>query len=162
MKTIAFKMLLNEAQKQAYIERHDWTEHEVKRIKYYSGAATYQKTFNHSREEATKYFLQLGSVEDVGIAEVKVNGKDKDILWTNPFRIEISEELKEGENTLEIKVVNSWYNRVAGDQIFPNEKQYTQTNIQLNHDFRGRPRKEIPLESSGLLGPVTIEAAVIE
>ncbi len=134
----------------------DWTQHEDKGIKYYSGAATYHKTFNLSPEPGTKYFLQLGSVKDVGIAEVKINGKDKGILWTSPFRVEISEELKEGENTLEIKVVNSWYNRVAGDQIFPNEKQYTQTNIQLNHDFRGRPRKEIPLEASGLLGPVSI------
>ncbi|MFY0654545.1 MAG: glycoside hydrolase [Cyclobacteriaceae bacterium] len=137
----------------------DWTQHSDKGIKYYSGSAVYNKTFNVDFEpqKRKQYFLQLERVKDVGIAEVKINGKDKGILWTKPFRVEISQELQKGENTLEIKVVNSWYNRVAGDQTFPDKKQYTKTNVMLNHDFRGRPRKEIPLESSGLLGPVTIE-----
>ena len=101
----------------------------------------------------------MGSVLDVGIAEVKINGLDKGILWTSPFRVDISKELQKGENTLEIKVVNSWFNRVAGDEQFPNKKQFTNTNAVLINDFRGRPRKEIPLESSGLLGPVRIEEA---
>jgi hypothetical protein len=93
----------------------------------------------------------------VGIAEVKVNGIDKGVIWTSPFRVQISDALNKGENSLEIKVVNSWYNRVAGDQTFPNKKQFTKTNVMLNHDFRGRLIEEIPLEPSGLLGPVTIE-----
>ena len=95
-------------------------------------------------------------------AEVRINGTDKGIVWTSPFRLDISEELQKGENYLEIKVVNSWYNRVAGDQTYPDKKQYTSTNIDLRHDFRGRPIDEIPLEQSGLLGPVTIEEAVLE
>jgi hypothetical protein len=49
---------------------------------------------------------------------------------------------------------------VAGDQTFPNKKQYTTTNIDLKHDFRGRPIDEIPLEPSGLLGPVIISEAL--
>jgi hypothetical protein len=96
-------------------------------------------------------------VKDVGIAEVCLNGTDKGILWTKPFRTEISRELKEGVNTLEIKVVNSWFNRVAGDEVLDSQKRYTKTNIVLSNDFRGNHRNEIPLESSGLLGPVTIE-----
>jgi hypothetical protein len=48
---------------------------------------------------------------------------------------------------------------VAGDQTFPDKKQYTWTNIDLKRDFRGRPIDEISLEPSGLLGPVTIEVA---
>jgi hypothetical protein len=51
---------------------------------------------------------------------------------------------------------------VAGDELFPGKKQFTKTNIVLGHDFRGRPIKEIPLEPSGLLGPVTIEEAVMK
>ena len=137
----------------------DWTSHADEGIKYYSGTAVYNKTFNvdFAPQKGKQYFLQLESVKDVGVAEVKVNGKDKGILWTKPFRVEISQELQKGENALEIKVVNSWYNRVAGDQTFPNKKQYTNTNVMLNHDFRGRTIEEIPLEPSGLLGPVTIE-----
>ena len=139
----------------------DWTLHTNEGIKYYSGTAVYKKTFDIDFEpqKRRQYFLQLESVKDVGIAEVKINGKDKGILWTKPFRVEISQELQKEENILEIKVVNSWYNRVAGDEMFPNKKHYTKTNIVLINDFRGKPRKEIPLEPSGLLGPVTIEVA---
>lgn len=145
-------------------ELMDWTSHSNEGIKYYSGTALYNKKFNIEFEPQTdkQYFLQLENVKDVGIAEVKINGKDKGTLWTKPFRVEISQELKKGENTLEIKVVNSWYNRVAGDQTFPDKKQYTTTNIDLHHDFRGRPINDIPLEPSGLLGPVTIEVAIPE
>jgi len=140
----------------------DWTAHADEGIKYYSGTAVYNKTFkiDFKPQKGKQYYLELGSVKDVGIVEVKINGKDKGILWTKPFRVEISQELQKGENTLEIKVVNSWYNRVAGDQTFPNKKQYTKTNVMLNHDFRGRLIDEIPLEPSGLIGPVTVEEAV--
>jgi len=143
-------------------ELTDWTRHADEGIKYYSGKAVYNKTFHLDKtpKEGAQYFLQLGSVKDVGIAEVKINGKDKGVLWTAPFRAEISRELQKGENKLEIKVVNSWFNRVAGDEMFPDKKQFTNTNVVLINDFRGRPRKEIPLEPSGLLGPVTIEEAV--
>jgi hypothetical protein len=143
-------------------ELMDWTNHSEEGIKYYSGTAVYNKTFNIDfvPQNDKQYFLQLESVKDVGIAEVKINGKDKGILWTKPFRIEVSQELQRGENRLEIKIVNSWYNRVAGDEIFPDSKQFTSTNAVLINDFRGRPRKAIPLESSGLLGPVTLKVAV--
>ena len=139
-------------------ELMDWTKHSDEGIKYYSGAAVYNKTFNLDFEpqKDMQYFLQLGSVKDVGIAEVKINGENKGILWTNPFRVEISKELQKGENMLEIKIINSWFNRVAGDEMFPDKKQFTETNIVLINDFRGNPRKEIPVETSGLLGPVQI------
>ena len=145
-----------------FSELTDWSQHSDEGIKYYSGTAVYNKTFNIDFEpkKGEQYFLQLGTVKDVGIAEVKINGLDKGVLWTKPFRIEISDELQKGNNTLEIKVVNSWYNRVAGDEMFPDKKKYTNTNAVLINDFRGRPRKEIPLEPSGLMGPVTIEEAI--
>jgi hypothetical protein len=143
-------------------ELMDWTQHSNEGIKYYSGTVVYNKTFNLDFEPGKdkQYFLQLEDVKDVGIAEVKINGIDKGVVWTKPFRTEISQELLKGENTLQIKVVNSWYNRVAGDQTFPDKKQYTSTNINLKHDFRGTPIEEIPLEPSGLIGPVTIEEAM--
>jgi hypothetical protein len=140
----------------------DWTGHPDQGIKYYSGAAVYTKSFKLESElrKDRRYFLQLGNVKDVGMAEVKINGTDKGVVWTFPWRIEIGQELQEGENQLEIKVVNSWYNRVAGDQTHPEKQSYTSTNIDLKHDFRGRPREKIPLETSGLIGPVTIEAII--
>ena len=142
-------------------ELTDWTQHPDDGIKYYSGPAVYTKTvqIGFEPQKNKQYFLILGSVKDVGIAEVKINEKNKGVVWTSPFRVEITEELQKGENKLEIKVVNSWYNRVGGDQMFPDKKQFTSTNIDLKHDFRGRPIDEIRLEPSGLLGPVTIQEA---
>lgn len=108
------------------------------------------------------YFLQLENVKDVGIAVVRINGNDKGILWTKPFRVDISNELMDGENHMEIEIINSWYNRVVGDEMVSEEKKYTNTNIVLGHDFSGHPLLHIPLEPSGLLGPVTIKKGVIK
>lgn len=140
----------------------DWTTHLDEGIRFYSGPATYNKSFTVSfdKEKEVSYSLQLENIKDVGIATVRINGKDKGVLWTKPFRVEITEELQEGENTMEIEVVNSWYNRVAGDEMSSGTKKHTHTNIVLGHDFAGRPLQEIPLEPSGLLGPVTIQKAI--
>lgn len=88
---------------------------------------------------------------------MKINGIDKGVVWTKPFRVDVTQELLEGENSLEITVINSWFNRVAGDEMNPKPDQITNTNIVLINDFRGKPREEIPLEPSGLLGPVSIQ-----
>ena len=94
-------------------ELTDWTKNLNDGIKYYSGTAVYNNTFTMEDEpqQNKHYFLQLETVKDVGIAQVKINTKDKGVLWTKPFRVEISDVLQKGENQLEIKVVNSWYNR---------------------------------------------------
>jgi len=136
----------------------DWSKNANEGIRYYSGTAVYEKTFktDFTPEKRKGYYLQLEDVKDVGIAAVKINGVDKGIVWTKPFRVNISKELKAGENILEIKVVNSWYNRVAGDEMTPGKKQYTSTNVVLRNDFYGRPQEVIPLQPSGLLGPVRI------
>ena len=137
----------------------DWTESSEEGIKYYSGHAKYENSFSFDPVSGATYFLQLNDVQDVGIASVRINGVDKGILWTKPFRVDITDQLHSGDNELIITVVNSWYNRVAGDEINPGGKTYTNTNIVLGHDFRGRKIDTIPLEPSGLMGPVEIMRA---
>lgn len=139
----------------------DWTTHKDDGIKYYSGSATYKKRFNlhFVKENNIEYYLQLENVKDVGIAQIKINGIDRDVQWTKPFRFNITNQLKNGDNTLEIEVINSWYNRVAGDEMCNSKEKYTNTNIILGHDFAGRPLEKITLEPSGLMGPVTINTA---
>ena len=145
-------------------ELADWVENDNPGIKYYSGKVDYKKTFDIDfiPEKNTDYFLQLETVKDVGIAQVTINGRYKGIIWTKPFRVNISDALKEGENTLEITVVNSWFNRVAGDEILDSQKKYTSTNIVISNDYLGRKQPEIILEPSGLLGPVTIVKSIWE
>ncbi|HRU15514.1 MAG TPA: glycosyl hydrolase [Anaerohalosphaeraceae bacterium] len=128
----------------------DWTEHELPAVRYYSGTARYQKSFHLEvpLRSGCEYWLDLGRVEDVGIAKVTLNGEDLGILWTPPFRAEITSILKNGVNFLEVEVVNSWRNRLIGDRDLPPEQRLTKTNIVVRPDWR--------LEPSGLLGPVVI------
>ena len=91
--------------------------------------------------------LDLGQV--FNMAHVYINGKDLGLLWKEPYRTDISEALVDGENTLEIKVTNSWGNRLIGDSALPKEERATMTSW----DFYSPAD---PLPTSGLLGPVRI------
>ncbi|GMU20674.1 MAG: hypothetical protein AMXMBFR13_07700, partial [Phycisphaerae bacterium] len=127
-----------------------WTQRPEDGIRFYSGTATYSCRF-HSPVPLFKYgsriILDLGMVKN--LAEVRLNGQNLGILWTYPFRVDISEHINSTENQLEIDVVNFWTNRVIGDQSLPEEKRLTRTNIR-------KLTKDTPLVESGLLGPVTL------
>ena len=127
-----------------------WTQHSDPGIKFYSGKAAYRTTFDFEEkiDRRKEYLLDLGKVEDVGIARVRLNGRDLGILWTIPFRADITDVLKPSQNLLEVDVINSWRNRLVGDRDLPQSRRYTKTNITI--------RPEWKLLESGLLGPVTI------
>ncbi len=44
--------------------------------------------------------IELGQVEDLGIARVTLNGKDLGVVWRPPFRVNVSKVVKRGENRL--------------------------------------------------------------
>jgi len=96
-----------------------------------------------------RIYLDLGEVKNV--AEVRVNGKSLGVLWTKPFRVEITGAVKSGKNELEIDIVNLWPNRLIGDDGLPPEKRLTKTNVR---EFT----KDSKLLSSGLLGPVVLQS----
>jgi hypothetical protein len=131
----------------------DWTKRSEAGIKYYSGKATYKKTFDLPdplRPPGRRLCLDLGKVKNV--AEVRLNGKDLGVVWTAPWHVEITTAVKPTGNALEIDVVNLWPNRLIGDAALPPEKRLTVTNVKKFH-------KDFPLYESGLLGPVTLKAA---
>ena len=135
----------------------DWTQRAEEGIKYYSGTATYRKTFDldaGSKKPNGELYLDLGVVKNV--AEVRLNGKGLGVVWCPPWRIDITDAVKAKDNKLEIDVVNLWPNRMIGDGKLPPEKRFTKTNIQ------GFYKGERPLFPSGLLGPLTIQSAVNE
>lgn len=68
------------------------------------GTATYEKHFSVHKQTGKRYFLQL---EGVGtFATVKVNRKSypKELIGRTSFTLDISDALREGDNTLNIKV----------------------------------------------------------
>ena len=136
----------------------DWTENADERIRYYSGKATYRKRFQFAKKSGVRYVLRLGDVKDVGFARVRLNGRDLGVTWTPPFRLDATAALVDGENELEVMVVNSWYNRIKGDQLHPDRRQHTKTNIRLvgGKGYRNPGLSPSGLSPSGLLGPVEI------
>ena len=97
-----------------------WDRHENDGVKYFSGTATYRKNVelkieNGKLKDGERVMLDLGVVKD--FAEVKVNGKSYPVLWKPPFRVDVTDALKEGDASfeLEVKVTNLWANRLIGD-----------------------------------------------
>ena len=125
----------------------DWTKRSEDGIRYYSGTATYVKHFDLARGSDGRLFLDLGVVKD--IADVRLNGKSLGIVWTAPWKIEVTDVIKPTGNILEIEVVNLWPNRLIGDTALPKERRRTWTNIPTD--------PKAPLLPSGLLGPVVLQ-----
>lgn len=131
-----------------------WTEHPDAGIKYYSGTAVYRNSFKINESEAGKYRIYLNLGELYNLAEIKINGQTAGVWWKKSFSGDITELVKQGENTLEISVVNLWPNRLVGDQFLPEDKRYTKTNVV-------KFTKDYPLLPSGLIGPVDISFGMI-
>jgi hypothetical protein len=148
--TVNFDPAWGGPEKVVFPKLEDWSAHSDKRIRYYSGKAVYTIKFDLDQRYGEKQalFLDLGIVKN--IAEVTLNGKELGIVWTSPWRVEITEAVKETGNELEIEVINLWPNRLIGDAALPPEKRLTNTNIEFKADT--------PLLPSGLLGPVVIYA----
>ena len=125
----------------------DWTKHEDTRIKYFSGTANYKTMVNLKSIPNAKVYLDLGEVSVM--AKVKINGKDSGGVWTAPYRVDITDAVRIGKNTIEVEVVNTWLNRIIGDRkLSENERILTPNTV---------PWKDsTPLQKSGLLGPVRI------
>jgi hypothetical protein len=129
-----------------------WIQFADERIKYYSGSAVYKKSFTIEASDISKkkVILDLGNVLEM--ASIKINGNQMPVRWSAPFEFDVSRFVKEGNNTLEVEVVNLWPNRLIGDSKLPKEQRLTKTNI-MKYDAAD---SEKFLRESGLLGPVRI------
>jgi len=123
-----------------------WTEQENTEVKYFSGEAVYRAVFT-APEEREGVVLDLGEVDDLAV--VRVNGQELGTLWMHPYKADISAALKDGENTLEITVVNPWKNRLAGDARPEVKNAATFTSQKVI-------KADATLKPAGLIGPVRI------
>ena len=153
-----------------------WNLHASDAVKYFSGTATYAKAITVPAEMLGKdrgLYLDLGRV--AVMARVKLNGNDLGVLWKAPYRVEIGQFAKAGENALEIEVTNLWINRMIGDENLPEDsdrndngtlKAWPKWVLEGKPSPTGRQsftswrlyKKGAPLHESGLLGPVTLQA----
>ena len=123
-------------------------------VKYFSGTGTYSKTVQAPADwfqTGAKLWLDLGDVKNIAV--VSVNGKPIGTYWKAPFRVDVTSALRPGANTLEVKVINLWVNRLIGDQQEGVTTKYTYTAQQFY-------RADSPLLPSGLIGPVQVVRSV--
>ncbi|MGN6818015.1 MAG: glycosyl hydrolase, partial [Sphingomonas sp.] len=152
-------------------------------VRHFSGTATWRTRFAVPASALggdRRLYLDLGRVEV--IARVIVNGKPVGALWKPPFRLDVTDAVRAGENLLEVQVTNLWPNRLIGDEHFPTENDYSVNafgwdgGIAALPDWyrEGRPQPkgqrvafatwkhysaDSPLLESGLLGPVMLRSA---
>ena len=131
-----------------YGELASYTESDEPAVKYFSGIATYTNTFTLGKKEKVNGLsIDLGQVGQM--ADVFVNGEHVEFLWKAPYRVEWSGKLNPGRNTIEVKVVNTWPNRLIGDAQ-PGAVKLTYTTMPFY-------RADSPLTPSGLMGPVVLK-----
>ena len=160
-----------------------WTDHNDPGVRCFSGAATYSRQIVVPAEmigKERRVFLDLGRVRV--IAQVNLNAKEVGILWKEPFRVDVTDAVKAGENVLEIRVVNLWPNRLIGDEQLPDDCEWRESQGTAGRPLlewptwllEGKPRPsgrytfstwkhwtgDSPLLESGLLGPVILRPAV--
>lgn len=168
--------------------------HDQDGVKHFSGTATYVKTIQIPASmlpgsSGRRLFLDLGRVEV--LATVSVNGKDLGTLWKRPYRLDITDAVKAGNNTLEIGVTNLWPNRLIGDEYLPDPDKFTPGGgasgfaslssgaiVELPAWYKeGKPKpadgrvtfttwkhysKDSPLLDSGLIGPVVLRTVALK
>ena len=174
---LAFQPGMDAPAKTTFDNLTSWSDSGDDAIKHFSGSATYTKTFSLPAsfpDADARLYLDLGDVQIM--ARVKLNGKDLGILWKPPFRVDITDTAKLGDNTLEIGVVNLWVNRLIGDEQLSEDsernadgslKTWPQWLLEGKPSPTGRHtfttwrlwKKDSPLVPSGLLGPVKIVAS---
>ena len=125
----------------------DWIESENPQIKYFSGTAKYTAKFNLDKLPVAQTYIDLGDV--MVMAKVRVNGQEAGGVWTTPYQVNVTDLLKEGENTLEVEVVNCWRNRIIGEFSMPKKERFT-------YHSAADIEADSEMQSSGLLGPVRV------
>ncbi|HTV08084.1 MAG TPA: glycosyl hydrolase [Candidatus Aquilonibacter sp.] len=139
-------------------ELTSWTASSNSGVKYFSGTATYVKDVNVPAawfHAGRHLYLDLGKVRD--IAEVQVNGTSAGIVWAPPYVVDLTRELKRGQNRLRIEVTNEWTNRIVGDRLLPPDQRVLPQST--TPDARRGPffGPQEPAES-GLVGQITVFA----
>jgi hypothetical protein len=128
-----------------------WNRSDIAGVRYFSGTATYRKSFSVDGALPERAILDLGEVRD--LARVRLNGRELGVAWKPPYRFDLSALpglLRPGQNELEVEVTNLWVNRLIGD---------AQPGAVKLSGAGGIYAANAPLRDSGMLGPVQLLSA---
>ena len=125
----------------------DWSEHGDPRIRFYSGTAVYESSFTAAATEGRRLLLRFPHLESM--AEVAINGRTAGTVWCSPWELDISDFVREGGNSLTIRVTNSLANRIIGDYGKPAEQRITWATTPIFGP-------DEPLRESGIIGEIQL------
>ncbi len=118
-------------------------------IKYFSGTAIYNNKFRLNKlPDNKKVYLRFSVVNMM--AKISINGQYVGGVWTAPYRLDISNFVKLGDNDIKVEVVNVWTNRLIGDLNLPELHRQTYSNV---NPYNAHSH----LQSSGITGQVLVE-----
>lgn len=118
-------------------------------IRYFSGTATYTTTVNLDRAGRGEHMFM--AFDNVGtMAKVYINGKYAGGVWTTPYKLDVTDFVKDGRNDVRVEVVNTWVNRIVGDMNLPENQR--DIYLYVNH-----LNAKTPLPPSGIIGKVKFE-----
>jgi len=132
----------------------DWRV--IDALKYSSSTGVYTAIFSLDVEpvvydvptdERTVVYLDLGEVH--GAALVSVNGYNQVEVISEPFRLDITDYVVSGTNSIEITLIPALRNRLVGLGVADDP-----TAAQFD-------KKQDTLVATGLVGPVTVESFVV-
>lgn len=113
----------------------------------FSGIGSYETRFTLSATDLEgRVDLQLGAVHD--IAEIVVGGRSAGVVWTAPWRLDITDLVGEGENLLEVRVATGWRNRLVAEAKAATGEIYVPMTGVFTAEATPRP--------AGLTGPVSL------
>lgn len=116
---------------------------DLKETKYvnFTGTAVYKRIITLKKE--TSNYMNLGKVW--GVSELFVNGKSCGVKWYGDRIYNLAGKLNDGANEIEIHVITSMGNYMK-----------TLTDNETAQKFTVLKNKNQPIQSMGMLGPVTI------
>ncbi len=149
-----------------------WTD--IPGKQYYSGEASYTRDFSlpHAPAKAARFFLDFGQGTPIAdnrppgasgmhalldppvreAAIVYVNGRRAGSLWHPPYRIDITQFIRGGDNHAEVRVFNTAINELAGQP----PHNYTALWAKFGQRFSPQDMENLRPIPSGVFGPIRL------
>jgi len=125
----------------------DWSKRPELAVRHFSGTAVYEKMFTLSdaplRTSHAAIWLDLGNVRE--LAEVKVNGQSCGVVWCPPWRVNVTDALKDRRKQAANRSRELLAESPHRDAKLPPEQRLTRTNVR-------KLTQKTPLMKSGLMG----------
>lgn len=100
---------------------------------FFNGTMSLSQEFNlPSLEKNSKVFLEIGELCSV-VTKVKINNKEVGVILWKPYRLDITDFIKEGINSVEFELTNSLRNLLG-----PHHNTLGESPSVWNYSFSGR------------------------